>query len=210
MGELGLGGEEAPGPGRVGDWIHLFTGGRFWPLDPRPGEVDPRDIAHSLSMQCRYVGHTSRFYSVAEHCLLVAGALERDGHPDGTVLMGLLHDSAEAYLHDISRPLKRARFMTPYQQAEDKVLRAVFSRLGVASLDTPATYKAVKEYDDRILHDEAVTLMRVDVEPWHTQVGPPLGVHVAGIGPTEVEQLYLGKLQVLLGAEQWRSLITTW
>lgn len=52
---------------RKGDWILTFTGRRFYPLDPRPEDVCLEDIAHALSLICRYNGHSRFFYSVAEH-----------------------------------------------------------------------------------------------------------------------------------------------
>lgn len=55
-----------------GDWMQTYTGRRFYPLDPRSDEIDPADIAHALSLLCRYGGHVDRFYSVAEHCVLMS------------------------------------------------------------------------------------------------------------------------------------------
>ena len=55
-----------------GSWAQTFTGRQFFPLDPDPQDIDIVDIAHSLAMQCRYNGHTDRFYSVAEHCVHVS------------------------------------------------------------------------------------------------------------------------------------------
>ena len=60
---------------RCGDWIQTFTGRQFWPLDPHVDEIYIEDIAHSLSMQCRFTGHSLRFYSVAEHSVLVSYAV---------------------------------------------------------------------------------------------------------------------------------------
>lgn len=54
------------------NFIRTFTGRRFWPLDPRIEDIDIQDIAHSLSLVCRWTGHTYCFYSVAEHSLRVS------------------------------------------------------------------------------------------------------------------------------------------
>lgn len=92
---------------RVGDWMQTFTGGQFWPLDPRPEDVRIEDIAHALALENRFAGHTAEPYSVAQHSVLVrllAGETTTD--PD-VLLWALLHDAAEAYLKDIPRPLKR-------------------------------------------------------------------------------------------------------
>src|SRR4051812_20612492 len=85
-----------------GDWMQTYTGRAFWPLDAQPEDVDPLDIAAALSMLCRYGGHVSRFYSVAEHCLLMSEAVAPEH-----ALWALLHDATEAYMGDMVRPLKR-------------------------------------------------------------------------------------------------------
>ena len=59
---------------RKGDWMQTATGGVFWPVDPRPEDVEIEDIAHALSLICRYCGHVREFYSVAQHSVLVARA----------------------------------------------------------------------------------------------------------------------------------------
>lgn len=57
---------------RAGDWMQTFTGRQFWPMDPRPEDLDILDIAHALSLLCRFGGHCQRFYSVAEHSVHVS------------------------------------------------------------------------------------------------------------------------------------------
>jgi len=57
------------------DWIQTYTGKPFWILEPHADDIDIVDIAHALSMLCRYNGHTKRFYSVAEHCYLLSFAV---------------------------------------------------------------------------------------------------------------------------------------
>ena len=90
--------------GREGDPIETFTGGRFYPFDPRPSEVRLEDIAGSLAHTCRFGGHCQRFYSVAEHSLYVARELA--DHGERVQAYGLLHDAGEAYVGDIPRPVK--------------------------------------------------------------------------------------------------------
>lgn len=82
-------------------WIELITGGRFYYAKP---VYDIGAIAHSLSMLCRFTGHCRRFYSVAEHSILVSRIMEDQGL--GDPMEGLLHDATESVLSDIARPAK--------------------------------------------------------------------------------------------------------
>ena len=102
-------------------WTQTYTGKKFFPLKPSTDDVSIIDIARALSMQCRFNGHVKRFYSVAEHSVLVSRIVEADydvmargKHPyegedyrrANLCLAALLHDGSEAYLGDMVRPLK--------------------------------------------------------------------------------------------------------
>jgi len=69
---------------RTGDWMHTYTGMKFYPMEPNPSDICIEDIAHALSMQCRYNGHTLQFYSVAQHCVLMSRHIEN--YADSTVV----------------------------------------------------------------------------------------------------------------------------
>lgn len=155
-------------PQRIGDWIQVFTGKRFWVLDPRPEEVDIEDIAHALSHQCRYGGHVEDFYSVAEHCVLLAQWVWKTTGDQALTFAALMHDAGEAYLPDLARPTKN--FMPEYLKIEAGLEQVIFPKLGVSwdSLDV------IKEYDTRILMDERERLFE-DPLPWGTDT-EPLGV----------------------------------
>ena len=157
---------------RRGDWMTTFTGGQFWPLDPRPEEVEPRDIAHALAYTCRYNGHSSHYYSVAEHSVLVA----RVATP-GSARYALLHDAAEAYVGDMIRPLKWQ--IPDFAWFEDRVLRAIFERfdLIVDPLGRPLIPSEVHELDNRILHNEHAALMN-DGRDWPADDLDPLPVTI--------------------------------
>src|SRR5690349_636686 len=113
-----------------GSWMQTFTGRQFYPLDPRLDEIDPLDIAHALSMICRYGGHTKHFYSVAEHCLLMSHAVAPE-----YALWALLHDATEAYVGDMVRPLKH--HMPDYRQIEDNLMEVIAERFGLSGWTMP-------------------------------------------------------------------------
>ena len=83
---------------RKGDWFLTYTGRQFWPLDPRPEDICIRDIAHHLSLCCRFNGACRVHYSVAQHSVMVANIL-----PAPLRFWGLMHDATEAYVGDMVR-----------------------------------------------------------------------------------------------------------
>lgn len=186
MSEAIVGAPPIAEPIRAGDWIQTFTGRCFWPLDPQPAEVDIRDIAHALSMRCRYAGHTTRFYSVAEHSVLVSLAV-----PPAAALWGLLHDAAEAYSADVPRPLKQ--FLPDWKPMEARIMAAVCRRFGLLLIE-PA---AVKRADLAILADERAALMAPCEREWG-EMPDPLGVEIVGLPPAEAEAMFLDRFATLM------------
>lgn len=176
---------------RIGDWIQVFTGRAFYPTDPREDEIDIEDIAHALSRQCRYAGHIDQeHYSVAEHCVHISHAL-----PDEYALSGLLHDAAEAYLVDVPRPIKRS--LGGYVEFEERLEKVIFKRFG---LPFPIPDK-VKEYDNRILHDECRQLMKRPPQSWSLQ-GEPLGITIQCWSPNIAKFMFLLRFNELTDAAE--------
>lgn len=135
-------------------WIQVWTGGKFFPLDPRPEDIKLEDIARALSMQCRYAGHVARFYSVAEHSVRVSRLVGERGGTLGEQLWGLLHDASEAYIVDIPRPLKVQPEFAGYREAEKVMQRAICQAFGLPEQEP----EIVKALDWEILGTEAVVL----------------------------------------------------
>lgn len=94
--------------------------------NPAVEDIDIEDIAHSLSMQCRYNGHVRKFYSVAEHCVHVSKATAQVGY---LPLWGLLHDAGEAYVSDIITPIKEC--LPKFNEIEAKVLGVVAEKFSL-------------------------------------------------------------------------------
>jgi uncharacterized protein len=164
-------------------WMQTYVGKRFYPGDPGSTSIDPRDIAHALSLLCRYGGHVDRFYSVAEHCVLMSQAV-----PPSDALAALLHDATEAYVVDVPRPLKQ--FLGGYKKIEDGVWIAVANRFGLY-YELP---ESVLDADDRILIDEKTELMpRAERWTLEDEVSP-LGISITGWSPAEAEDQYTGRL----------------
>jgi hypothetical protein len=169
-----------------GDWMQLFSGRRFYPLDPQPVDIAPEDIAHALSLLCRYGGHLDRFYSVAEHSVLMSQAVAPEH-----ALVALLHDATEAYVVDVPRPLKR--YLPDYKAIEASVWNAICLRFHLAG-DLPPE---VKEADTRILLTERDVLMSRTMYSWSIEDMEPLPVTIQGWAPTDAEEKFFARLEVL-------------
>ena len=141
-------------------YITTVSGIHFYPLDPNPNDIDIKDIAHSLSLICRANGHFKYFYSVAQHCIACAREAIERGFSLEVILGCLLHDASEAYLCDVTRPVKK--HIPQYLQAEEKLQDVIWERFIGRSL-TENEKKLIFEIDDDILSQEFHLLMPEDL-----------------------------------------------
>lgn len=147
---------------RKGPWHQTFTGKKFYPLDPRPDDICIEDIAHSLSLQCRYLGHCKKFYSVADHSIIVSNIL-LGSYGWTESLYGLLHDAAEAYVGDMCRPVKiGSELGRLYSDVEEKIQACVLEKFRLPAVTEPEYVKIV---DARVLATEVRTMMG-DTSNW--------------------------------------------
>lgn len=180
-----------------GEWMQTYTGRAFYLMAPAIDDVDPEDIAHALSLLCRYGGHVRAFYSVAEHCVLMSEAVAPEN-----ALWALLHDAAEAYVNDLIRPLKHS--LPAYCAAENRIEAVICDRFGIGH-QCPAEVKAA---DNRILRDERDALMGPPPLPWKSiEDVEPLGVPIVGWDPDFAKRRYLDRLVELTTGSPARRLI---
>lgn len=140
-------------------WIETVTGKKFPFLNPQPEDIDIKDIAHALSMNCRFVGQCREFYSVAEHSWNVARMLE--GFPKEVQIAGLLHDASEAYITDVASPVKQ--YLPEYNKLEDIIMAAIAKKYGFEY----ELHPAVKIADRHALSTEAHYLLPSQGNDWN-------------------------------------------
>lgn len=194
-------------PDRIGNWMQTFTGRQFWPCDPRPEDVCIEDIAHALSLQCRFAGHCRTFYSVAEHCVRVsvaAATLAAEIAPlherpatwvPFVALLALLHDGSEAYIVDVPRPLKPA--LHDYKPIETRVQAAIEAHFHVDAASA-ASRAVVHDADEALLATEARDLMAPPPAAW-TLYAAPLPERIEPWSAAEAERAFLARFAVLAG-----------
>lgn len=136
--------------------ILTYTKKMFDPLHPDVALIDIRDIAHALSMLCRANGHFKTFYSVGQHSINCAKEAKARGLSVRIQLACLLHDASEAYLSDVTRPVKQE--LPKYKEIEAPLQEAIWNKWLEAPLSEEET-KQVFAIDDAILADEFLNLM---------------------------------------------------
>ncbi len=175
------------------EFIETFTGRRFLPLAPVADDICVQDIAHALSNQCRFSGHTKEFYSVAEHSVRVSELLQDWGCSKDIQLWGLIHDASEAYLVDIPAPLKHTDAFFEYRRSEARLMVAICRRLGLPVAEP----ERVRWADATLLATEARDLMAYLPEHWAGLVAKPLADKIEPWRPSTAEEAFIQRYEAL-------------
>lgn len=174
-----------------GPYIVTFRGHKFYPLDIRPSDIDIRDIAHSLSMQCRFGGHTKWHYSVGQHSILVSKELELMGYPQ-YALGGLVHDGSETYLVDVPRPIKLIADFSTYRNIESTTQTAIYRKYGI--IRGAKVQEILDVADNLLLAKEAFHLMN---NPYWCHSMPKSKQKINPMEPKDVEKAFLKRFKEL-------------
>ena len=173
--------------------IKTHSGIMIDPVRPFEDGILIEDIAHALAMLCRANGHFESFYSVAQHCINCAREAKARGLSAKVQLACLLHDGSEAYLSDVTRPVKEE--LPKYKEIEAPLQDMIWGKWLQQPL-TETEYRQVFEIDDAILHHEFLNLMDgtviYPVEPKLESV-PEYGFQ----GFRETTQEYLAMFEIL-------------
>ena len=142
--------------------IKTYTGVMFDPVSPKPELICIADIAHALSMLCRANGHFKSFYSVGQHSVNCALEAEARGYSVRVRLACLLHDASEAYLSDVTRPVKQE--LPRYLEIEQPLQDAIWRKY-LGSALTEEENRQVFQIDDAMLYHEFMALMDTPLGP---------------------------------------------
>lgn len=161
-------------------WVPTFTGKRVDPRGLTADDIDIRDIAHHLSLRCRFSCATPFLYSVAQHSILVSQIVS-----PSDALWGLLHDAGEFLLPDVARPIKGDAELKALNRWEETTLRSVADRF---KLSWPMP-DCVHEADRIVLATEARDLFSGAVGWGLTE--RPLPEPIVEMRPRDVEHTFL-------------------
>lgn len=171
--------------------IQTNDGHYFNILEPCPSTISIQGIAHALSHICRFTGHVSQFYSVAQHSIMASLIV-----PSDMAREALLHDAAEAYIGDVSTPLKM--LLPEYKAIEKNVERVIAERFALEW--APTTQALVKKADLIMLATEKRDFfMHVEGErEWKCLDGiEPLGLTLKPWPPEKARLAFIQRAEEL-------------
>lgn len=169
-------------------WTQTRGGKKFTPLNPKQEDITIEDIAWHLSLICRYTGATKYLYSVAQHSIYISYLVSPE-----YALEGLLHDASEAYLNDITRPVKLDRRLEGYCEIEDIVSTAIATKF---NLQYPFPDE-VKYWDHRILANEKRDLFDIHHD-WGLEFAPVEELVIVEFRQRAIYQWFLDRYHELV------------
>lgn len=168
------------------------SGFYFDVINPNPLLVDVDDIAHGLSNTCRFAGQCDHFYSVAEHSVLLSQQMPNKE----LALLALFHDATEAYIGDVSSPLKQC--LINYKNIERRLHHAIYEHLGL----NPQLPPEIKEGDLRMLLTEKNQIMPSHDDQWESEIEgytPYDNVRIECWEPLDAKEAFLKQVHYLSG-----------
>lgn len=166
-------------------WIQTNSGVKFDFLNVTEEMININDIAHSLSLICRFNGHCKEFYSVAEHSYWLSRYVLDTTNDKKKAREALLHDAAEYVIADIAKPIKAS--LPQYRIIEKGIEKVIATKF---SLDYPME-NWLKALDTRMLKTEKYQVMNVTSIPWEIDVIETLPINVMFYPPKVMKELFI-------------------
>jgi hypothetical protein len=165
--------------------IITFTGRQVDPFNLQPEDVNIVDIAHSLSQQNRYGGHTFKPYSVGAHCIIMENTFTDKFEQREMGLDALMHDASEAYITDIPRPIKERIPMI--EEIEANILYVIYQKYGIKH------FLEVQSYDHAMVYGEIEHLKMLN----EIEDRIPTNMKITNLQPSTIRQKFLNRFEIL-------------
>lgn len=172
----------------MSDYIVTFTNTKFFPLSPEKKDIKIEDIAHALSQLPRANGHFKHFYSVGQHSINCYHEAVGRNLSSRIQLGCLLHDASEAYIADLTRPVKRN--IPEYLGIEEKLQNKIYEQFGIGDL-SESERRLIEEIDDTMLYYEFDNLMDLQVFDYVPEISMEHDLSQRGF--SEVKEQFMQK-----------------
>ncbi|WP_286311426.1 phosphohydrolase [Romboutsia ilealis] len=150
----------------MADYITTYSKIHLAPIEPEEKDILIEDIAHALSLMCRANGHFKEFYSVGQHCIYCCEEAIKRGYSNTVALACLLHDASEAYLADITRPVKKN--LQNYLKIEEVLQNTIYEKYIGREL-TKEEEELISLVDDAMLYNEFIDYMNEKLQTKDSQ-----------------------------------------
>jgi len=171
-------------------FIQTLSGKKFYFDSPEDFHYTIHEIAWALSHINRFTGHGTRVYTVAEHIVNVCELA-------GNTVHALLHDASEAYLGDVSAPLKRHPVMSGYRLLEQRVQHAIYTRF-LGPDYSEADQVLTREADMMMLAREKHWLFQDDLK-WESVEAYTSTPPILCLSPLEAYKAFMEKYREITG-----------
>lgn len=170
-----------------------YSGNKINWLDMSKSQITLTDIAKGLSRQVRFNGQTKFLYSVAQHSVYVSMHIEPE-----LALLGLLHDASEAFMCDISAPLKS--LLPDYRRMEKKLQSAIYNQFGLDDAFVNEHATALREADVRMFATEVEQIIPDKVKVLYKSylTHNPFEQKITPLLPSEAERMFLSQAHNLI------------
>jgi len=172
-------------------WLRTWTNKKFNYETFNEDDIDIRDIAHHLSLECRFSGACKFHYSVGYHSILGLDYIREDAK-----LAYQLHDATETYIKDIPRPLKnwlRMKDCTIIDELEDKIFNTICRKFNVKY--NKDIKQEVKRVDNLMYLNEKCQVQNTD---FVISEKDKLPFTILPVDPLYIEKLFLEKFYKLV------------
>lgn len=176
-------------------WIDTHSGKVINFLNIEHRSICIEDIAQGLSNTCRFAGQISKFYSVAEHSVLVFQYMKHKLYDQFGLYLdhlrsGLMHDAPESALGDMTTPLKN---LCP----GFKIIEAEYERIAmeVFGLEIPFSNPMIKEADRALFEIERYEFR--GHPGYETKYKLPEGLRIRNLSPGEAKSEFLACVEEL-------------
>lgn len=156
------------------------------PGEASPSDIAIEDVAHALSLLCRSGGQFPTFYSVGQHSLACAKEAAARGYSKDVQLFCLLHDASEAYISDITRPVKER--LKEYLPIEKRLQNTIYTKF-LGRLPDEEEQKKIDDIDNSMLYHEFKKIMNHEVSDGDFEINIELNTTFCGFETVEKEFL---------------------